>query len=120
MESSSTVSQNVEHFFDTLDFATLESDSNDSNESTYEEDFQSEESESELKDDDSTGNESEEISQLNEKDQVAVNNLSLSLESLWMDKNQRRYSIMILMASVYHETHGKRAYIDYQLPYFGK
>ncbi|CAG8559349.1 3592_t:CDS:2, partial [Racocetra fulgida] len=61
MESSSTVSQNVEHFFDTLDFATLESDSNDSNESTYEEDFQSEESESELKDDDSTGNESEEI-----------------------------------------------------------
>ncbi|CAG8830476.1 31183_t:CDS:1, partial [Gigaspora margarita] len=133
MESSSTIAPNVEYFLDNLDFVTPESDEElQSEEFESDEDLQSEEFESKLRD-------CEEISKLDEKDQEAVDSLinkfkkccinhciekvspnllqSLVLESLRMDKNQRRYSMMLLMASKPCE---KRICIrDYQLPYFG-
>ena len=143
MESTTAIVQNMEHYFDTLDFATLESDPTDSDGSMYEDPLQ-EELDSELSDMDTMEKQFEEISQVNEKDQTAVNTLidklknccfcekncsekvsprllqSLVLESHQMDKNQRRCSMAILMASAYHEPYEKRAYIEYRLPYLGK
>ncbi|CAG8700318.1 11721_t:CDS:2, partial [Cetraspora pellucida] len=65
MESSNAIAQDVKCFFDNLDFATHESD----------EDFRFEELNSELRDEDTIDEKYEEISQLNEKDQLAVNGL---------------------------------------------
>ncbi|CAG8512710.1 29728_t:CDS:2, partial [Racocetra persica] len=70
MESSNTIVQNVEHFFDTLNFATLESDHSDLDGSIYE-DSLPEELDSELSEIDATEQEFEEINQVNDNDQMA-------------------------------------------------